>query len=69
VSSMAEILRQIVSALTRYSANDPELPVNDLPLFTGCKAHVNGGGTSSCGRTAQADRGISGRIDKDSFCA
>jgi hypothetical protein len=34
---MGEILRQILHALTRYSANDPELPVNDPPLFTGCR--------------------------------
>jgi hypothetical protein len=29
------ILREILEALTRYSANDPELPVNDPALFTG----------------------------------
>jgi hypothetical protein len=33
---MGGILREILQALTRYSANDPEFPVNDPPLFTGC---------------------------------
>jgi hypothetical protein len=28
-------LREIMQAITRYSANAPELPVNDPPLFTG----------------------------------
>ena len=32
---MGESLREIPQALTRYSANDPELPVNDATLFTG----------------------------------
>jgi hypothetical protein len=32
---MGESLRDFLQALTRYSANDPELPVNDPPLFTG----------------------------------
>jgi hypothetical protein len=32
---MGESLRGLLRALTRYSANDPELPVNDPPLFTG----------------------------------
>jgi len=31
------ILSEILKALTRYSANDPQLPVNDVPLFTGAK--------------------------------
>jgi hypothetical protein len=31
------ILKEILQAFTRYSANDPELPVNDPPLFTGAK--------------------------------
>jgi len=35
---MGQSLREIQRALTRYSANDPELPVNDLPLFTGVRA-------------------------------
>jgi hypothetical protein len=30
-------LSEILKALTRYSANDPQLPVNDVPLFTGAK--------------------------------
>jgi hypothetical protein len=30
-------LGEILQALTRYSANDPELPVNDPRLFTGAK--------------------------------
>jgi hypothetical protein len=33
---LGESLREFLQALTRYSANDPELPVNDPPLFTGC---------------------------------
>ena len=33
---MGAMLRQILQELTRYSANDPEFPVNDPPLFTGC---------------------------------
>jgi hypothetical protein len=33
---LREILREFLQTLTRYSANDPELPVNDPPLFTGC---------------------------------
>jgi len=32
---MGESLRAILQALTRYSANDLELPVNDPTLFTG----------------------------------
>jgi hypothetical protein len=32
---MEESLREILQPLTRYSANDPELPVNDPTLFTG----------------------------------
>ena len=35
------ILRAILQVLTRYSANDPQFPVNDRPLFTG-KTHVVG---------------------------
>jgi len=31
-----ESLREFLQALTRYSANDRDLPVNDPPLFTGC---------------------------------
>jgi hypothetical protein len=33
---MGESLREILRALTRYSANAQDLPVNDPPLFTGC---------------------------------
>jgi hypothetical protein len=29
------ILSAILQALTRYSANDRQFPVNDPPLFTG----------------------------------
>ena len=32
---MEESLREILHALTRYSANAPEFPVNDPTLFTG----------------------------------
>jgi len=32
---MGESLRAIPQALTRYSANSQELPVNDATLFTG----------------------------------
>jgi hypothetical protein len=32
---MEESLREILQAITRYSANAPELPVNDPLLFTG----------------------------------
>jgi hypothetical protein len=32
---MGQILRETLQAITRYSANAPELPVNDPPLFTG----------------------------------
>jgi hypothetical protein len=31
-------LSEIRQAITRYSANDPELPVNDPPPFTGGEA-------------------------------
>jgi hypothetical protein len=34
---MGEILRDILQAFTRYSANDPKFPVNDVPLFTGAR--------------------------------
>jgi hypothetical protein len=32
---MGESLSAILPVLTRYSANDPQFPVNDAPLFTG----------------------------------
>jgi len=32
---MGESLRETLHTLTRYSANEPNFPVNDLPLFTG----------------------------------
>jgi hypothetical protein len=32
---MRESVREILQAFTRYSANDPEFPVSDPPLFTG----------------------------------
>jgi hypothetical protein len=37
---MRESLRAIWQAITRYSANAPELPVNDAPLFTGALSRV-----------------------------
>jgi hypothetical protein len=41
------ILSAILRVLTRYSANDPQFPVNDWSLFTGVpatgKIHVVGG--------------------------
>src|ERR1700735_2311623 len=36
------MLSAIAQALTRYSANDPQFPVNDRSLFTG-KTYVVGG--------------------------
>jgi len=36
---MEEILREILQAITRYSANAPQLPVNDALLFAG-SSHV-----------------------------
>jgi len=33
---MGEMLPEILQPFTRYSANDPEFPVNDTPLFAGC---------------------------------
>jgi hypothetical protein len=36
------ILSAILQVLTRYSANDPQFPVDDRSLFTG-KSHVVGG--------------------------
>jgi hypothetical protein len=33
------MLGAILQALTRYSANDPQFPVNDPPLFTGARPH------------------------------
>jgi hypothetical protein len=36
------ILSAILQVLTRYSANDPQFPVNDWSLFTG-KSHAIGG--------------------------
>ena len=39
---MGETLRAILQALTRYSANDLELPVNDRTLFTGASREVRG---------------------------
>jgi hypothetical protein len=41
---MGESLREIVQALTRYSANAPEFPVNDPPLFTGQIQTASGDG-------------------------
>jgi hypothetical protein len=35
-------LSAILQVLTRYSANDPQFPVNDRSLFTG-KSHAIGG--------------------------
>jgi len=34
---MGGSLSAILQALTRYSANDPQFPVNDPPLFTGTR--------------------------------
>jgi hypothetical protein len=42
VSFDGGILSAIPQALTRYSANDPQFPVNDRSPFTG-KSHVVGG--------------------------
>jgi len=36
------ILSTILQVFTRYSANDPQFPVNDWSLFTG-KSHAIGG--------------------------
>jgi hypothetical protein len=36
------ILSAILQMLTRYSANDPQFPVNDWSLFTG-KSHATSG--------------------------
>ena len=41
VSFNGGILSAILQVLTRYSANDPQFPVNDRSLFTE-KAHVVG---------------------------
>jgi hypothetical protein len=46
------ILSAILQALTRYSANDPQFPVNDGSLFTG-KSHAIGG--TSAGKLNPAD--------------
>jgi hypothetical protein len=35
-------LSDILQALTRYSANDLELPVSDLALFTGVSMDLDG---------------------------
>jgi hypothetical protein len=45
-------LSAILQVLTRYSANDPQFPVNDRPLFTG-KSHAIGG--RSAGKRNPAD--------------
>jgi len=39
-----EILWEILRALTRYSANDLEFPVNNPPLFTGCSRNCAAAG-------------------------
>jgi hypothetical protein len=39
---MGESLREVQQALTRYSANNPQFPVNDRSLCTG-KSHAIGG--------------------------
>jgi hypothetical protein len=41
---MGESLRDILQALTRYSANDRELPVNDRCCSPGLGYRVDGGG-------------------------
>jgi hypothetical protein len=48
-------LSAILQALTRYSANNPQFPVNDRSLFTG-KSHVVGGADDiqAIGSTAAA---------------
>jgi hypothetical protein len=35
ISAVGEILRKILRAIARYSANELKFPVNDRPLFTG----------------------------------
>jgi len=49
VSFDGGILSAIPQALTRYSANDPQFPVNDRSLFTG-KTLVGGGASQPNGR-------------------
>ena len=39
------ILKEILQAFTRYSANAPEFPVNDAPPLTGYQRPVIGGAT------------------------
>jgi hypothetical protein len=38
---MGEMLPEIPQPFTRYSANDPEFPVNDTPLFAGAATKIS----------------------------
>ena len=49
------ILSAILRALTRYSANDPQFPVNDRSLFTG-KTYVVGGAARPNARPTENPR-------------
>jgi hypothetical protein len=49
------ILSAILLVLTRYSANDPQIPVNDWSLFTG-KSHAIGN-QRNVGNTSQREIG------------
>jgi hypothetical protein len=52
------ILSAILQVLTRYSANDPQFPVNDRSLFTG-ESHVVGGASRPNGPAdEEGTRGI-----------
>jgi hypothetical protein len=49
------MLSAIAQALTRYSANDPQFPVNDRSLFTG-KTYVVGGAARPNARPTENPR-------------
>jgi hypothetical protein len=54
------ILSAILRVLTRYSANDPQFPVNNWPPFTGVpatgKCHAIGGASRPNGRPTENPR-------------
>jgi len=56
-------LSAILQALTRYSANDPQFPVNDRSLFTGApaagKSHAR---TAKPGKAHTAARDTKSRL-------
>jgi hypothetical protein len=59
------ILSAILLVLTRYSANDPQFPVNDWSLFTGKSHEIGTSGTSAIRAKVRSAKRSSGYLLKE----